>query len=125
MIGVILPDAGKEIIKGANARGITESEAAEDGVKGRFPKHATPNRDGSDLELQGKQVRAEHTGRKAWLGSKNGVTILHNGISQGKIPELHDIIPGAFRKRKRIRIKIKELGYESILIGGMSAGITR
>lgn len=127
MIGVILPDAGKEIIKGANARGITESEAAEDGVKGRFPKHATPNRDGSDLEFQGKQVRAEHAGRKAWLWPKNGVTILHNGISQGKIqiPELHDIIPGAFRKRKRIRIKVKELGYESILIGGMSAGIKR
>ena len=42
-----------------------------------------------------------------------------------KIPELHDIIPGAFRKHEGIRIKLKETGYESILTGGMAARITR
>ena len=61
------------------------------------------------------------------MRAKNRVAVLHNGISQGKIeiPELHDINPGAFRKHKRIRIKLKEIGYESILIGGMTAGISR
>ncbi|MFR2113637.1 MAG: hypothetical protein ACLS5E_02635 [[Ruminococcus] lactaris] len=61
------------------------------------------------------------------MRTKNRVTLLHNGIGQGKIkiPELHDIIPGAFRKHKGIRVKFKEIGYESILIGGMTADITR
>lgn len=54
-------------------------------------------------------------------------TVLHDGVRQGKIeiPELHDIIPGAFGKYEGIRIKFEKLGYESILIGGMTAGITR
>ena len=58
---------------------------------------------------------------------KNRVTLLHNGIRQGKIqiPELHDIIPGAFGKHKGIGIKLKKIGYESILIGGMAARISR
>ena len=66
-----------------------------------------------------RSVRAQHTGRKPGLWTKNRVAVLHNGIRQGKIeiPELHDIIPGAFRKHKRIRIKFKEVGYEGILIG--------
>ena len=42
-----------------------------------------------------------------------------------EIPELHDINLSAFRKHKGIRIKFKELGYESILISGMAANITR
>lgn len=37
--------------------------------------------------------------------------------------ELHDIIPGAFGKSKRGRVKLKKLGYESILIGGMTARV--
>ena len=58
---------------------------------------------------------------------KDRVALLHDGISQGevKIPELNDIIPGVFGKDKGIRIKFEELGYESILVGGMAAGITR
>jgi hypothetical protein len=50
----------------------------------------------------------------------------NNGIGKGKIqiPELHDIIPGAFGKNKGIRIKFEEFGYESILISGMAARIT-
>ena len=69
----------------------------------------------------------QHAGREPWFRSKNRIRIPHNGIRQEKIkiPELHDIIPCAFRKHEGIRIKLKELGYESILIGGMSAGITR
>lgn len=47
------------------------------------------------------------------------------GCLIGEVPELHDIVPSAFRKHKGIRIKFKELGYESILIGGMAARITR
>ena len=59
--------------------------------------------------------------------TKNRVTLLHNEISQGEIqiPELHDIIPGAFGKYEGIWIKFRKIGYESILIGGMTARITR
>lgn len=123
----IIPDAGKEIIKGTNARGIAEREATEEGIKGSLPEHAAPVSDGSHFQFQSKQVGAHHAGRKAWLRSKNRVTLLHNGIGLGKIeiPEQHDIIPGRFRENKGIRIKFKEVGYESILIGGMSARISR
>ena len=127
MVGVILPDAGKEIIKGAHTRGITEAEPTEYGIKWSFLEHAAPDSDRSHFQFQSKQVGAQHTGRKAGLWAKNGVAFLQNGIGLGKIkvPELHDIVPGAFRKHKGLRIKFKELGYESILIGGMAAGITR
>ncbi len=79
------------------------------------------------LPLGGFILGTQHTGREPWFRAKNRVTFLHNGIRQGKIkiPELHDIVPGAFWKHKGIRIKFKELGYESILIGGMAAGIYR
>ena len=62
-----------------------------------------------------------------WLRSKDRVAVPHNGIGAGKIeiPELHDIIPGAFWKDRGIGIKLKESGYKSILIGGMSARINR
>lgn len=125
--GVILPNAGKEIIKSADTGGITERETTEDGIKRSFLKHTAPESDGSYLQFQSKQIGTQHTGRKAWFRAKNRVTILHNGICQGKIeiPELHDIVPGAFGKHKGIRVKFKELGYESILIGGMSARIRR
>ena len=123
----MLPDAGKEIIKSPDTRGIPEREPAEDGIKGSFLKHAAPDSDGSNFQFQGKQVGAQHTGREPGFWSKNRVAVLHNGIGLGKIkiPELHDIIPGAFREHKGIRVKVKELGYESILIGGMTAGVTR
>ncbi len=119
IVRIILPNTGEEIIKSPDTRGIAEREAAEDGVKGSFPGHAAPDSDGSYFQFQSKQVRAQHTGRKPGLWTKNRVAVLHNGIRQGKIeiPELHDIIPGAFRKHKRIRIKLKEVGYEGILIG--------
>ena len=93
----------------------------------RSLKHAAPDSDRSHFQFQSKQIGTQHTGRDAWFRSKNRVTVLHNGIGLRKIeiPKLHDIIPGAFRKHKGIRIKFKELGYESILIGGMAAGIRR
>ena len=127
MIGVILPDAGKEIIKSPDTGSIPERETAEDGIKRSFPEHAAPDRDGGYLQLQSKQIGTQHTGRKPWFGTKDRITILHKGISQGKIeiPKLHDIVPGAFGKYKGIRIKFQEIGYESILIGGMAARITR
>ena len=127
VVGVILPDAGKEIIKSTDAGGIAERETAEDGIKRSFLKHTAPDSDGSHFQFQGKQVGAQHAGREPGFWSKNRVAVLHNGIGLGKIkiPELHDIIPGAFREHKGIGIKVKELGYESILIGGMSARVTR
>ncbi len=123
----MLPDAGKEIIKSPNAWGIAEREPAEDGIKGRFLKHAAPDSDGSNFQFQSKQIGAQHAGREPWFRAKNRVTFLHDRISFGKIeiPELHDIIPGAFWKDKGIRVKFKELGYESILKGGMTARVTR
>lgn len=124
---VSLPDAGKEIIKSPDTGSISERESAEDGIKRSFPEHAAPDRDGSYLQLQSKQIGAQHAGRKSGFRTKNRVALLHNGICQGKIqiPELHDIVPGAFGKHKGIRIKLKEIGYESILIGGMTARISR
>ena len=124
---VILPDAGKEIIKSPDTRSIPERESAEDGIKRSFPEHAAPDRDRSYFQFQSKQIGAQHAGREPGFRAKNRVTLLHNGIRQGKIqiPELHDIIPGTFRKHERIRIKLKKIGYKSILIGGMAARISR
>lgn len=123
----ILPNAGKEIIKSANTGSIPERETAEDGIKGSFPEHAAPGRDGSYFQFQSKQIGAQHAGREPGFRAKNRVALPHNGISQGEIqiPELHDIIPGTFRKHEGIGIKRKEIGYERILIGGMAARITR
>jgi len=123
----ILPNAGKEIIKSTNTGGIAERESAEDGIKRSFPEHTAPDSDGSYLQFQSKQIGTQHAGREPWRRPKDRVTVPHNGIRLGKvkIPELYDIFPGAFRKHKGIRVKFKELGYESILIGGMSARVTR
>ena len=127
IVRVILPDAGKEIIKSPDTGSIPERETAEDGIKRSFPEHAAPDRDGSYFQFQSKQIGAQHAGREPGFRAKNRITLLHNGIRLGKIqiPELHDIIPGTFRKHKGIRIKFKKIGYESILIGGMAARITR
>ena len=107
IIGVVLPDAGKEIIKSPDTGSIPEGETAEDGIKRSFSEHAAPDGDGSYFEFQSKQIGAQHAGRKPGFRAKNRVTFLHNGIGQGKIeiPKLHDIIPSAFRKHKGIRIK--------------------
>ena len=123
----MLPDAGKEIIKSPDTRGIAKREPAEDGIKGSFPEHAAPDSDGSNFQFQSKQVGAQHAGREPWFRTKNRVTFLHDRIRLGKIkiPELHDIIPSAFGKHKGIRVKFKELGYESILKGGMTARVIR
>ena len=127
IVRVILPDAGKEIIKSPDTGSIPERESAEDGIKRSFPEHTAPECDGSYFQFQSKQIGTQHTGREPWLRAKNRVTLLHNGIRQGKIqiPELHDIVPGAFGKHKGIGIKLKKIGYESILIGGMAARISR
>ena len=127
VVPVTLPDAGKEIIKSPDTGSIPERESAEDGIKRSFPEHAAPDRDGSYFQFQSKQIGAQYAGREPWFRAKNRITLLHNGIRLGKIqiPELHDIIPGTFRKYKGIRIKLKKIGYESILIGGMAARISR
>lgn len=67
------------------------------------------------------------TEREPWFGSKDRITFLHDEIGQRqvKIPKLNDRIPRVFGKNKGIRIKFQEFRYESILIGGMSVGITR
>ena len=125
--GAILPDAGKEIIKSPYTRGIPGRETAEDGVERGLPEHAAPDSDGGDLQLQGEQVGAQHAGREPWWRAKDRVTVPHDGIRLGKVevPELHDIVPGAFGKHKGIGVGLKEVGYESILVGGMSARVTR
>ena len=127
MVIIRVPQAVYKIIKSANPGSITRFKPTEDGIKGSFPEHTTPDRDGSYLQLQSKQIGTQHTGRKPWFGAKDRITLLHKGISQGKIeiPKLHDIVPGAFGKHKGIRIKFQEIRYESILIGGMAARITR
>ena len=127
VVPVTLPDAGKEIIKSPDTGSIPERETAEDGIKRSFPEHAAPDRDGSYLQFQSEQIGAQHAGREAGFRAKNRVGVPHNGIRLRKIqiPEVHDIIPGTFRKREGIGIKLKEIGYESILIGGMAARIIR
>ena len=104
---IVLPDSGKEIIKSPDTGGIAEGKPAEDSIKRSFPEHATPDSDGSHFQFQSKQIRTQHTGRKTWFRTKNGVAVLHDGIGRGKIeiPELYDIIPGAFGKYKGIWIK--------------------
>ena len=47
VVGIILPDMGKEIIKSANAGSIPERESAENGIKRSFPEHVAPDSDGS------------------------------------------------------------------------------
>lgn len=127
MVGGILPDTGEEIIKSPDTGSIPKSETAEDGIKGRFPKRAAPDGDGSHFKFQSKEIRTQHTGGKAWSRTKDRIAIPHNGIGKGKIqiPELHDIILGAIWKHERIGIKLNEIRYESILIGGIAARITR
>ena len=51
VILTVHPNAGEEIIKSANAGGIAEGEAAEDGVKRGFFQHAAPERNGSHLQF--------------------------------------------------------------------------
>ncbi len=100
----MLPNVGKEIIKSSDTGSISEREAIEDGIKGSFPEHTAPDCDGSQFELQSKQVGAQHTGREPWLRAKERIAILHKGIRLGKIqiPELHDIIPAVFWKHRGV-----------------------
>ena len=49
--GVILPDAGKEIIKSPDTGSIPERETAEDGIKGSFPEHTAPECDRSHFQF--------------------------------------------------------------------------
>ncbi|RKJ03139.1 hypothetical protein D7X87_14985 [bacterium D16-54] len=56
-VGVMLPDAGKEIIKSTDTRGIPERETAEHGIKGSFLKHAAPDSDGSNFQLRQAEIR--------------------------------------------------------------------
>ena len=127
VIGVILPNTGKEVIKSAYPRGIAERKTTEEGVKRSFSEHTAPESDGSYLQFQSKQKGTQHTGREPWNRPKNRIAFLHYRIGLRKIkkPKLYDIIPSAFSKYKGIRIEIKEIGYKSILIGGMSARIQR
>ena len=127
VVRVVLPDVGEEVIKSADTRGIISREAAEDGMERGLPEHAAPGSDGSDLQLQGQQVGAQHEGREPWRRAKDRVAVPHDGIRLGKVevPELHDIVPGVPGKDKGIGIGVKEIGYKGILIGGMSARISR
>ena len=102
-------------------------EAAENGIQRGLPEHTAPDSNGRNPQFQSKQIGAQHRGREPWFWSGDRVTLLHDGISEGEvqIPELDDIIPCVFRKDEGIGIKFEEFGYESILIGGMTARITR
>ena len=58
---VILPDAGKEIIKSPDIGNIPKRESARYGIKRSFPEHTAPDSDGGYLQLQSKQIGAQHT----------------------------------------------------------------
>ena len=60
----MLPDAGKEIIKSTDTRGIPERETAEDGIKRSFLKHAAPDSDGSNFQFQSIQEGSLGSGPK-------------------------------------------------------------
>ena len=51
VVPVVLPDTGKEIVKSSDTGGIPKREAAEDGIKRRFPEHSAPDGDGSYFQL--------------------------------------------------------------------------
>ena len=112
--------AGKEVIKGTDAGSVTDRKTAEDSIKRCFTEHAAPLGNGSNLKLQGKQIRAKHARRKPGFGSKDRIALLHNGICKRKvkIPELDNVIPRRFRKRKGIGIKFQEIGYEAAFFRG-------
>ena len=88
-------------IVNTDTRGMAERETAEDGIKRSFLKHAAPDSDRSNFQFQSKQIGAQHAGRRPLFRAKNRVAFLHDRIRFGKIeiPELHDIIPGAFEKQ--------------------------
>ena len=48
---VVLPDAGKEIVKSADTGGIPKRKPTEDGIQRSFPEHAAPDGDGSYFQL--------------------------------------------------------------------------
>ena len=118
---------GKRSHKKCLPQGYRRKKNTVAGIKRSFSEHTAPESDGSYLQFQSKQKGTQHTGREPWNRPKNRIAFLHYGIGLGKIkkPKLYDIIPSAFRKYKGIRIKFKEIGYKSILIGGMSARIER
>ena len=93
------PDAGEEIIKSADTRGVIGREAAEDGIERGLLEHAAPGSDGSDFQLQGQQAGAQHAGGEPGRRAKDRVAVPHDGIRLGKVkvPELHDIVPGVLR----------------------------
>ena len=76
--GSVLSDTGEEIIKGTDTRSVPKRESTKDGIKGHFPEHTAPNSDGSYFQLQRKQVRTQHAGRKVGPEIKNKVTFLQN-----------------------------------------------
>lgn len=43
VVGIILPDTGKESIKSTDTGSIPERESVEDGIKRSFPEHAAPD----------------------------------------------------------------------------------
>jgi len=92
-----LSRCGRRNHKSTDTRGIICREAAEDGVERGLPEHAAPGSDGGDFQLQGEQVGAQHAGREPWRRAKDRVAVPHDGVGLGKVkvPELHDIVPGA------------------------------
>lgn len=91
-------------------------------VQSRVP----PGSNGSNLKLHGKQVRAEQIGRTPRRWPVFGVTVLHDLIHRGEIkePELfHDIPGGGVEGRISVRIVFTKLRQDTILIGGMAAGV--
>ena len=78
---ILLPNAGKEVIKNPGTRRISEGEPAEDDIKGSFLKHTAPDSDGrSYFQFQGEQAGAQHAGKEPWLGPKNRIAFLQNRI---------------------------------------------
>lgn len=122
------PKAALEIIKGVNARGITDAEAGKDRQEMVMLERICPLGIGSNLKLHGEQDGVEHVRRKSWRRAKVGIPVLHEGINGGKVkgPKFFHNAPGGRREgRSGIWIIFTQLCQDTILVGGMTAGIKR
>lgn len=122
------PKAALEIIKGANARGITDAEAGKDRKEMVLLERICPLGIGSNLKLHREQDGAEHVRRKSRWRTKVGIPVLHEGINGGKVkgPKFFHYAPGGRREgRSSIWIIFTQLCQDTVLVGGMAAGMKR
>ena len=126
VVFIRVSDPAEEVIEGTDTWRITNRKAGKDGIQAVLLKLRSPGSNGSNLKLHGKQVRSEQIGRKPRRWPVFGVTVLHDLIHRGEIkePELfHDIPGGGVEGRISVRIVFTKLRQDTVLIGGMAAGV--